>query len=91
MSDKDIIICRCEDITLADIRKCLDEGYTTFEELKRILRIGMGPCQGQNCSLLVQRELARYLNLPLEQVKTQRTRPLVTGVVLADIAGAKDE
>ncbi len=91
MSDKDIIICRCEDVSLADIRKCLDQGYTTFEELKRILRVGMGPCQGQNCSLLIQREIARYLDLPIEEVKTHKTRPLVTGVVLEDIAGAKDE
>ncbi len=42
MSEKDIIICRCEDVTLEDIHRCLDQGYTTFEELKRILRVGMG-------------------------------------------------
>ncbi|OQX93278.1 MAG: (2Fe-2S)-binding protein [Tenericutes bacterium 4572_104] len=91
MSESDIIVCRCEDVTLADVRKCLKEGYTTFEEIKRILRVGMGPCQGQTCSIIIQREIARYLNKPVEEIKTHKTRPLVTGVVLSDIAGASDE
>jgi bacterioferritin-associated ferredoxin len=91
MSKKDIIICRCEDITLADIQKCLEQGYTTFEEIKRILRVGMGPCQGQTCSILIQREIAKYLNKKVEDVETQKTRPLVTGVKLQDIADAADE
>lgn len=91
MSKKDIIICRCEDVTLKDIHECLEQGYTTFEELKRILRIGMGPCQGQTCSILVQREIAKFLGKRVEDIKTHRIRPLTTGVVLKDIAGAKDE
>lgn len=91
MSKKDIIICRCEDISLQDIHDCLNQGYTTFEELKRILRVGMGPCQGQTCSILIQREIAKFLKKPIEEVKTHKTRPLITGVILKDIAGAKDE
>jgi bacterioferritin-associated ferredoxin len=86
MNKKDIIICRCEDVSLADIHECLEAGYTTFEDLKRILRVGMGPCQGQTCSHLVQAEIAKYLNLNKEDVKFQKTRPLITGVVLEDIA-----
>ncbi len=92
MNKNDIIICRCEDVTLAEIHECLEQGYTTFEELKRILRVGMGPCQGQTCSHLIQREIAKYLNKNLETVKLQKTRPLTTGVVLEDIAkGAENE
>ena len=52
----------------------------------------MGPCQGQTCSNLLQAEIAKYLNLKKEDVKFQKTRPLITGVVLKDIAiQAKDE
>lgn len=91
MSKKDIIICRCEDITLEDVHKCLEAGYTTFEEIKRILRVGMGPCQGQTCSILVRREIAKYLKKNVEDVKTQKTRPLVTGVRLKDIVDSNDE
>lgn len=86
MNKKDIIICRCEDVSLQDIHDCLDEGYTTFEDLKRILRVGMGACQGNTCGLLVQREIANYLNIPLKEVKTHTPRPLITGVKLKSIA-----
>lgn len=91
MSKKDIMICRCEDVSLADIHEALEMGYTDFESLKRILRIGMGPCQGQTCSHLVQRELANYLHVHPDKVKIHKTRPLITGVVLKDIAESKDE
>lgn len=91
MNKKDIILCRCEDITLEDVHHCLEQGYTTFEELKRILRLGMGPCQGQTCSILIQREIANFLKKPMEEVKTHKTRPLITGVVLNDIVGGLDE
>jgi NAD(P)H-nitrite reductase large subunit len=92
MKKDDIMICRCEDVSLQALHDCLDEGYTTFEEVKRILRIGMGPCQGITCGLLVQREIAKYFNKPLNQVKTHRVRPLITGVKLKSIVeSAKDE
>ncbi|MFA7561657.1 MAG: (2Fe-2S)-binding protein [Candidatus Izemoplasmatales bacterium] len=89
MNKKDIIICRCEDVSLADIHECLEQGYTTFEDLKRILRVGMGPCQGQTCSQLIQAEIAKYLKLNKAEVALSKTRPLITGVVLEDIAKAK--
>ena len=91
MNKKDIIICRCEDVTLEDLHNCLKDGYTTFEEVKRILRVGMGPCQGQTCSILVQREIAKFLNKKVEDIKTHKIRPLITGVILEDIAGSIDE
>jgi bacterioferritin-associated ferredoxin len=50
MIDKsNIIICRCEDVTLQQIDDAIDRGYHTYEDLKRLLRIGMGPCQGNTC------------------------------------------
>lgn len=88
MSKKDIIICRCEDISLADVEECLASGYTTVEDIKRILRVGMGPCQGQTCSHLIQTEIAKFLQISKDKVKFQKTRPLITGVVLEDIAKA---
>lgn len=92
MSKKDIIICRCEDVSLQDLHNCLDEGYTTFEEIKRILRVGMGACQGNTCGLLVQREIAKYLQVPINEVATHKIRPLTIGVKLKSIVkSANDE
>jgi len=91
MSKRDVIICRCEDVTLEDLHNVLEEGYTTFEEVKRILRVGMGPCQGNTCGLLVQREIAKFTNKPLNEVKTQKVRPLTQGVKLKSIVESANE
>lgn len=92
MNKKDIIICRCEDVTLEDLHNLMDQGYTCIEEIKRILRICMGPCQGNTCGQLVQKEISKYLKIKLEDVKTHKVRPLTTGVKLNAIAqGANDE
>lgn len=86
MKLENTIICRCSDVTLADIRRLISEGYTTFDEIKRITRIGMGPCQGKTCSQLVLRELAAATGTPMRELKNQTTRPPAVGVRLELIA-----
>ena len=88
MNKKDIIICRCEDVTLEALHNLMEEGYTSFEEIKRILRVGMGPCQGNTCGQLVQREIAKITKTPLNEVETHKVRPLITGVKLKSIVEA---
>lgn len=91
MSHKDIIMCRCEDIDYAQIHEYLNQGFTTFEDLKRLLRVGMGPCQGSTCIHLIQKEISRYLGVPVEQVSTHTVRPLLVGVPIEAIAGEENE
>lgn len=85
MDKSKVILCRCEDVTLADVHRLLEEGYTTFEDLKRLLRVGMGPCQANTCGHLVQKEIAQFLNIPLDEVSIQKVRPLTMGVTLDQI------
>lgn len=85
MNKKDIIICRCEDVTLEQVYEFLNKGYTDIEELKRLLRIGMGPCQGNNCMQLLQREVAKFMNKNPEDIKTARERPLTMGIPIEKI------
>ena len=47
--DDDMLICRCEEITMTEIR--------------RYLRTGMGLCQGQTCAKLVKGIVARELGV----------------------------
>jgi bacterioferritin-associated ferredoxin len=86
MNKKDIIICRCEDVNLEQIHQLLEQGYTNFEDLKRLLRVGMGPCQANTCGFLIQREIAKFLNKPMEEIPVHKVRPLITGVQLSKIA-----
>ena len=91
MNKKDIIICRCEDVTLDDLHRLLDLGYTDFEVIKRLLRLGMGPCQGTTCRNLVIKEISQYLRIPESEIEIGKFRPLTTGVKLKLIREAQDE
>ncbi len=91
MNKKDVIICRCEDVTLEELHNLMKEGYTSFEEIKRILRVGMGSCQGNTCGQLIQRELANFTNTPINKVVTHKVRPLFAGVKLKSIVKALDD
>ncbi|WBW95558.1 (2Fe-2S)-binding protein [Oceanirhabdus sp. W0125-5] len=86
MDENSIIICRCSDITLKEIKELLNEGYLTVEEIKRISRAGMGPCQGKTCGGLIQREISKFTNEKMENVKVSNTRPPAKAIKLEDIA-----
>ncbi len=43
MDENNIIICRCEDLSLAELRDVIEDGYETIDEIKRVIRLGMGP------------------------------------------------
>ena len=86
MNDKDIIICRCEDVTKQQIEDLIDQGYDTFEDLKRLLRVGMGPCQASTCGHLVRQIIAVKRGVLIDQVDGQTSRPPVSGVPLSAIA-----
>jgi len=91
LNDDESIICRCSDVTVKGLHELMVAGYTTFEELKRIARIGMGPCQGRTCGQLVGRELAKFTGKPIEEFETHSSRPTVLGVKLNSIArGVED-
>lgn len=84
--EENTIICRCSDVTLKQVRDLIREGYVTYDEIKRITRIGMGPCQGKTCGQLVMREIASATGQNINSIKFQTTRPPVVGVKLGLIA-----
>lgn len=84
--DENTIICRCSDVTLRQLRDLIKEGYVTYDEIKRITRIGMGPCQGKTCGQLVMREIASLTGQNIKDIKFQTTRPPVVGVKLGLLA-----
>ena len=69
------IICRCEDVSEDEIIEAIREGFTDFEELRRKLRIGMGPCQGRTCFNLVRKILIKELGLKNKDIKLPTSRP----------------
>lgn len=51
MSDtrEEVIVCRCEGVTLSQITRAVAEGLRTPREIKGRTRAGMGICQGRTC------------------------------------------
>jgi len=86
-SERDIVICRCEDVTLADVRRVISEGARTLDDVKRLTRAGMGPCQGRTCRHLVLRELSRLTGAGMEDLSLPTFRPPTRSVKLGVIAG----
>ena len=86
MSKKKTIVCRCEDLTLEDVENAIHEGYTDIEELRKKLRIGMGPCQGRVCIQLVQKILEKKTGkkIPIKNLPT--VRPPIVPVSLGTLA-----
>lgn len=89
--DDRTIVCRCEDVTWGEVRKQLDKGYTTLDEIKRITRAGMGPCQGKTCQRILLRAIAEYLHKPVDQIQVSTFRPPAKPIPLGTLAGETDE
>lgn len=64
------IICRCETVTEAEIRRAIRRsvGAKTIDGVKRRTRAGMGRCQGGFCSPRVASILAEELGVELTEI-----------------------
>ena len=51
----DTIVCRCERVTVGEIRKWIRYGVRDFNELKALTKVGMGSCGGKTCTPLINR------------------------------------
>ena len=80
------IVCRCEDITEQDVIDAIHQGYTDLEELRRRLRIGMGPCQGRVCISLVKKILEKETGEKVPVGSYPTSRPPVIPVSLGSLA-----
>lgn len=90
--EENTIICRCSDVTLKEVRDLINDGYTEPDEIKRILRTGMGACQGKTCGALIIREIANITNRKVEDITTFKYRPPAKGIKLDAIAkGGKSD
>jgi len=86
--DKETIICRCEDITREKVLECIADGYRTLDEIKRLTRAGMGPCQGRTCRNLIAAELSRAYGVPMDEVIMTTFRPPIKPMSLGVLADA---
>lgn len=72
--DKSTIVCRCEEINVDEIETAMKNGAETFDDIKRLTRCGMGPCQSKICLNPVREIIAEYTGKPLADIRISRMR-----------------
>ena len=82
-----VILCRCEDVTLADIQHAVATGYDDLEEVKRYTGFGTGPCQGKECLREVALAIAAAAGRDPSTVQPFTTRPPLVPTELSVFAG----
>jgi NAD(P)H-nitrite reductase large subunit len=84
--DREDIICRCVDVTYGEIADAIDSGLTSTEEIKRVLRCGMGPCQGRTCSRLIAGIISERTGRPVSEVRYPNVRPPTRPIEIGTLA-----
>ena len=83
----DTLLCRCEEITLGEVRAGLAEGPSHVGSLKRATRLGMGRCQGRYCGPVAARLVAESTATALEDrshfAPRVPVKPVAVGTILA--------
>jgi sarcosine oxidase subunit beta len=70
-----IVVCRCEDVTRADLEHSVARGYRDIEEVKRYTGFGTGPCQGKECLAVVATALAEITGADPSTIAPFTSRP----------------
>ena len=80
----DLILCRCEEVSVGEVRAVVDEGHWEINRVKAHCRVGMGRCQGRMCGLAAAEIVAERSGRDLPQIGRLRgqapIKPLPFGV-----------
>ena len=87
-AENEVIACRCEEVSVGQIRRAARLGAQGPNQIKAFTRCGMGPCQGRLCGTVVAAIIADVLGRPIAEIGTWRPRapfkPITVGA-LADM------
>lgn len=81
----DTIVCRCEDVSMGDIREAVQMGLKTPGALKVAVRTGMGNCQGRTCGPIISDLLSGLEGLGPEDLRSLTVRPPIKPVSVASL------
>lgn len=89
-TDDDIIVCRCERVSVGEIRKWIRSGVKDFNELKALTKVGMGACSGKTCTPLINRVFQEE-GISIDDITPGTKRPLFIEVPMGIFALAKEK
>jgi hypothetical protein len=75
--DDETIVCRCEELTVGQIKNALTSSLSDLNQVKALTRCGMGLCQGRMCALTLAEVIADYRKDYFNDLDFFRIRPPV--------------
>ncbi len=81
------IVCRCEEVSLGEIKNAVREGHEDLHTLKKRTRCGMGRCQGRICGPILMDIFCTFTGRSPEDAGPLSVRPPVKPVSLDVLAG----
>jgi len=87
---EDVIVCRCEEVTLQDVYDAIDDGAVDVRGVKIRTRAGMGLCQGKSCEKQIQKILSQKLGLSPEKLVPDNKRPPVRAIGVKSLMRNQD-
>ncbi len=82
-------VCFCSDVSTADLRDAMSEGFDHIETLKRYTTLTMGPCQGRMCQLAGIAICAHETGRTMTETGVTTARPPNPSVSLGALAGPR--
>jgi NAD(P)H-nitrite reductase large subunit len=84
------ILCRCEEVTRAEVRAAVEEGARDLQAVKLLTRLGMGACQGRNCAPSTAAVLCAATGCTPPDAGRINPRPPVKPVTLGALARRRE-
>ena len=88
---QDLIICRCEEVTLKDLEKTAEKYNCSARELKLRTRAGMGFCGGRTCRPAVDKVITHITNEDPTDALPLKVAPPVRPISLSDLGGKSSD
>ncbi|MEC0180088.1 (2Fe-2S)-binding protein [Paenibacillus peoriae] len=81
-----LLVCRCEEVSLAQLEQACDMGADTVRQLKMATRVTMGACQGRVCRQLVETWFYSQYPAARREAELLSQRPPVRPVTFGQLA-----
>jgi len=89
MQNKEMIVCRCEEVTYRELIETKETYNCSARELKLRTRAGMGYCSGRTCRGMIDRIAASQESLENKGQVSLKYQPPVRPVSFTDLGGMK--
>lgn len=91
LATAETLVCRCENVMLQQLDDVLAQGLLSLPEIKRQTRLGMGACQGRNCTATALSRLAGEIDLRPDEYTFFAPRAPLKPVSIGDLVGGPEE